>query len=160
MVCQKINLLNLEKDDYDLWLDHLVRPFTFSSPFNGLDFVLMLVVVDSSITDDERDTLSRQIIEQGCRYAVCTGHQCSKWDDSIDMAYIATSPDYSPPDDRFVMTTWHENESLEDVIHFFRCCTTFDNFTPHHYLTVILGGDETVREAVSLALQIGFESLA
>lgn len=148
----------LETDTYDLWIGHLVRPFSFSSPFDGQDFVLMLIVVDASISDDERDTLSGEIIGQGCRYAVCTGHQCSKWDDSIDLAYLATSPDFSPPDERFVMTTWHEDEPLEDVIHFFRCCTAFDSFTPRHYLTVILGGDEKMREAVSSALQIGFMS--
>lgn len=145
-----------ETDTYTLWLDHPVRPFSFSSPFHGKDFVLLLVVIDLSISGDERDALSQQIIAQGCRYAVCTGHQCSRWDDSIDMAYLATSPDFSPPDERSVMTTWHENEPLEDVIQFFRFCTTFDNFTPYHFLAVILGGDNTVQVTVSSALKIGF----
>lgn len=146
----------VETDKYKLWLDQLVRPFAFTSPFSGQDFVLLLVVADSSISDEERDALSGEIIDQGCRYAVCTGHECSRWHDSIDVAYLATSPDFLPSDERFVMTTWHEDESLEEVIHFFRCCTAFDNFTPRHYLVVILGGDETMRATVFSALQSGF----
>ena len=147
-----------ETSEYDLWLGQLAHPLLFSSPFGDQDFVLLLVIADPAITDDDRNALSKEIVRQGCRYAVCTGDQCSKWHDSIDLAYLATSPDFSPPDDRFVMTTWHEDEPLEDVIFFFRNCTAFDYFTPRHYLALILGEDEKMRETVSSALQTGFGS--
>ena len=146
------------EDSYNLWFDYLVPPFSFSSPFRGQEFVLILIMADLSIKNDDRDALSREIVRLGCRYAVCTGHQCSKWENSIDLAYLATIPELSPPDERFVMTTSHENEPLEDVIRFFRYCTAFDNFTPRNYLAVILGADQELREVVSSALKIGFGS--
>lgn len=127
--------------DHDLWVGKLDRPFTFRSPFGGSDFVLLLLAADPAIEDDEQNALSDEIVRQGCRYAVCTGYQCSKWDDSIDWAFIATAPSFSPTDERFVVTTWHENESLRDVVHFFRWNTTFDQFIPKNYLVLILGGD-------------------
>jgi hypothetical protein len=99
------------------------------------------VVADAKITNDERDALSKEIVRQGCRYAVCTGFQCSKWDDSIDTAFIATDPNFSPPEERFIMTTWHENDPIEDVSNFFRWNTTFENFSPQHYLVILVGGD-------------------
>lgn len=142
--------------EYDLWLEQLARPFWFSSPFGGQDFALLLVIADSAITDEDRNALSKEIVHQGCRYAVCTGAQCSQWDDSIDLAFLATSPDFVPSDERFVMTTWHEDEPLEDVIHFFRTRTAFDNFTPNHFLVLILGGDDQTKQAVSSALESGF----
>ncbi len=145
--------------DTDVWFDQLARPFSFSSPFHGEDFVLMLVVAVAEITTEERHALSAEIIRQGCRYAVCTGHECSRWDDSIDFAYLETSPDYSPPDERFVMTTWHENDSIEDVVEFFRLNTTFDDFVTRHFLAIVLGGEtETeseVRFTVSKAFGLG-----
>lgn len=145
-----------ETGEYDLWLGHLVRPFSNSSPFNGQEFALLLVIADPTIINDDQVALSKEIVRQGCRFAVCTGHHCSKWDDSIDFAYLATSPDFSPSDEHFVMTTWHEDEPLEDVIAFFRFCTAFDNFTPHHYLALILGGDDEMAQTVSSSLKIGF----
>ena len=145
-----------QTNEYDLWLDQLARPFVFSSPFNDKDFALLLIVADPDISMDEQNSVSEEMVRQGCRYAVCTGYQCSQWDDSIDFAYLGSDPDFSPSDVRFVMTTSHEEEPLEDVVDFFRLCTTFDNFTPHHFFVLILGGDEKMAQAVSTLLKQNF----
>lgn len=147
----------METTEYDLWLSQLNAPWLFSSPFAGQEFALMLVVADPTITDDDRYDLSKEFVRQGCRYAVCAGDQCSRWDDSIDIAYIE-SQGASTSDERFVMTTWHEEESLEDIVDFFRLCTAFDDFTPHHYIALILGGDNSVKQAVVSSLNSGFSS--
>lgn len=128
---------------YDVWLDSLDRPFKFYSPFFGDDFVVMLIVNDITITDSERAALSAEIVRQGCRYAVSTGHKCSTWDDSVDLAYLETDPDFNPADDRLVMTTWHENDPLVEVVRFFRWHTAFDDFTPKNY--IITGILQTAR---------------
>ena len=132
--------------DYDVWLDSLDRPFKFHSPFSGDDFVVMLVVNDITITEGERAELSTNIVRQGCRYAVCTGHGCSTWNDVIDMAFLETDPNFNPPDDRFVMTTWHDDEPLEEVVTYFWLNTAFDDFTPKNFVVLLLGQD-TVSEA-------------
>ncbi len=112
----------------------------------------MLVVNDITMTHYEQAFLSNQIIQQGCRYAVCAGHQCSTWDDSIDMAFLGTDPDYNPPDDRFVMTTWHEEEPLADVVEWFRWSTSFDDFTPKNFLVLLLGENQDAKSEVKRAL--------
>lgn len=96
-------------------------------------------------SDDVVDTLSAQVIN------VPNGMTPLTW-------HISLPAQIFRHHGRFVRTTWHEDGPFEEVVHFFRCCTAFDSFTPHHYLTVIFGGDEKMREAVSSALQIGFVS--
>jgi hypothetical protein len=144
-------------DEYDLWFSQMDRPFLFSTPFGGWNFALLLVITDPAITNYERDAVSKEVVQQGCRYAVCTGYQCCRWDDSIDFAFLATSPDFSPPDEKFVMTTWHEEEPLEDVAHYIRWNTAFDKFIRQHYLVLILGGNAGTARQVRSAIEKWFE---
>lgn len=140
---------------YELWLEILERPFLFRSPFLGDDFVVMLIANDTSITPDEQFALSLQIVEQGCRYAVCYGYECSTWDDSIGMAFLSTDPNYNPSDDRFVMTTWHKNEPLEDVVSWFRWLTSFADFTPKYFLVLLVGYSPAIESEIRQTL-IGY----
>lgn len=143
-------------DDFELWFCRRDRPFSFSSPFGGKEFVMMLVAVDTTITGAERWAVSEQIIRANCRYAVCAGHDCSRWDDSIDEALLASDPNFSPPDERFVMTTWHENESLDDVAFFFRRNTSFDDFLAERFLVLQLGGCKPEEDAIRTAIATHF----
>ena len=146
--------------DYDVWLDSVDRPFKFHSPFSGDDFVVMLVVNDITITEGERAALSTDIVRQGCRYAVSTGHGCSNWDDALDWAFLETDPSFNPPDDRFVMTTWHENDPLEEVVRFFRWNTAFDDFTPKNFIVIFLGQDPLIEAETRRALAQSFQATA
>jgi hypothetical protein len=124
------------------WATKLERPFRLEAPFQGQAFSLLLAVYDTTVTSEERTALSEQIVRQGCRYAVCTGHECSSWDDSIDLAHMESAPDLSPPDSEFVMTTWHDNESIREVAEFFVHTAKFEGFEPERFLVVCVGGDE------------------
>jgi hypothetical protein len=145
-----------QTDDFDLWFHSSHRPYSFRSPFSGKEFALMLVVADPTVTETERAAVSEQIIRANCRYAVCAGHDCSRWDDSIDLAFIATDPNFSPPDERFVMTTWHENESLDDVAHYFQWNTMFADFVAERFLVVQLGGCKPDEDAIRSAIAAHF----
>jgi hypothetical protein len=46
------------------------------------------------------------------------GPGCSSWDDSVDLANLEQFNFGEVPDDRFVMTTWHESEPLLEVFEF------------------------------------------
>jgi hypothetical protein len=138
----------------DIRFEGIERPFDFRSPFDGRDFVLMLVVDDTSITDEEQSHLSSQIIQEGCRYAVCAGHRCSTWDDSIEWALLSRYPDFNPPDERFVMTSWHDNETLDDVVFFFLNHTSFNHFQAERFLIYFVGRNvEAEREVKTLVFQ-------
>jgi hypothetical protein len=55
---------------------------------------------------------------QKSRYMCAWGTDCSEWDTSVDMANIEAHGYEEIPEDRFVMTTWHENEPLTDAFRF------------------------------------------
>ena len=116
----------------------LHRLYHFESPTDG-EFAALVVALDPAITREEQSSLSLALVEQGCRYAVCAGINASSWDDSVDMAFLGSDTDFNPPDARFVMTSWHDDEPPEDVVHFFANCTTFDNFEANQFVAVFLG---------------------
>lgn len=123
-------------------VQHLRRPFSVLSPWPGEEFALLLVIRDPDVTPDEKATLSRQIVDAGCRYAVCTGVDSGGWDDSIDHAVVEAELAGRRPESKTVMTTWHENETLEEVVTFFLNHTTFEDFRPSFRLALQLGGTD------------------
>jgi hypothetical protein len=46
------------------------------------------------------------------------GLDCSLWDDSVDYANIEKFETDEIPDEQFVMTTWHTDDTLEEVLRF------------------------------------------
>jgi len=117
---------------------HLQRPYRFEAPAADA-FVLLLDVSDTTVTPEEQTELSQAIAASGCRYALCRGFGCSSWDDSIDEASVLAEIEGRPQP--FLMTTWHEHESLEDVLEFMLRNTAFDEFVPRAFVVAELGGE-------------------
>jgi hypothetical protein len=46
------------------------------------------------------------------------GEQCSSWDNSVDDANLKACDYGEIPEHQFVMTTWHEHKSLQEVFWF------------------------------------------
>lgn len=76
-----------------------------------------VVILDAAYTSEWQDRASEWLVDQGCRYMMAWGPDCSSWDDSVDWAVIGSGEE-DIPDHRFVITSWHENESLEQVMWF------------------------------------------
>ncbi len=119
------------------------KPFKFTSPFEEEEFVALLFVDEEQITPEEQERLSDEIVAAGCRYAVCAGHLCSSWDDSIDMADLRRN-NMETNEKTFVMTSWHEDEPVEDIVFHFLNVTWFDDFVPENFMVVVVGGDPEV----------------
>jgi len=73
-----------------------------------------VIVIEATYSPEWQDVVSDWLVGSGCRYMLAWGPGCSSWDDSVDFANIRRFPNETP-DEHFVMTTWHENETLEDV---------------------------------------------
>lgn len=131
-----------------LWLLDLERPYRFVSPFDGHEFAVLIVAQDATITPDEQMELSEQLVHQGCRYALAMGIDASSWDTSLDLAYIQSDPLLEPPDDKFLMTTWHDGEPPEDVAEWLILGTSFENFVPVNFLILSLGPPGELQERV------------
>ena len=120
-----------------VWIGSSLRPFAFESPCAGQAFALLLIVESQDVTPEEQEALSTQFVRQGCRYAVCYGHKCSSWDDSIDM--VCVMDEIAGRATPFVMTTWHEGETLEEVAWHFVHCTAFDDWVPACFVVYRIG---------------------
>jgi hypothetical protein len=74
-----------------------------------------VVVVEDDVTPKWRAAVSDWLVRSGCRYMMAWGRECSKWDDSVDCANLSLFDYGEIPEAEFVMTTWHEQDSLGDV---------------------------------------------
>lgn len=136
-------------------VQHPSRPFSIRSPWPGQEFALLLVVRAPDIAPDEQASLSKQIVDAGCRYAVCAGVDSSSWDDSIDLAVVEANLDGHRPESKTVMTTWHDSDTLEEVVDFFFGNMAFEDFTPSRRLAVQLGGTDQERRVLEGLLHEG-----
>ena len=96
----------------------------------------MIIVSETTVSDDWRSSTARWLVDGGCLYAVAWGRECEKWHDAVDWAVLETFDYGDIPDDNFVMTTWHAEEQLSEALWFAGNCA----FHPHVELkqTVLL----------------------
>ena|SRR2546425_2551064 len=111
----------------------------FASPFAGADFVCLLWANVRGVDDLERSHLAKALIATGCRYAVCAGHDCTAWHDAVDAAFLAQGLSEEEQERRFVMTTWHDKDSDDDVVFFFVWNTICDDQEFKNYLVLQIG---------------------
>lgn len=92
------------------------------SPFRAV------IVVESEVAPEWQAQVSDWLVRSGCRYMMAWGIKCSDWDDSVDDANLAMFNYGEVPDEEFVMTTWHENNSLQETFWFSERCATHEPF--------------------------------
>ena len=74
-----------------------------------------VVIIEDEVTNEWQNKISDWLVESGCKYMMAWGLECSSWDDSVDCSCIAKHNDYGFTKDQCVITTWHENENLNEV---------------------------------------------
>lgn len=77
-----------------------------------------VVVVEEEVDIEWQRQVSEWLVKSGCLYMMAWGKKCSSWDDSVDEANLKEWSYEDIPDESFVMTTWHEKESLSEVMWF------------------------------------------
>jgi hypothetical protein len=141
------------RDGMEVWLRQIERPFAFESPFPGRRYVAIVFSTDESVTDAERQVLTRSLFSSGCRYGVFAGHACDVWEVALDTACIESDPDYQPSEEAFTMTTSHKGESVEDVLFFGLMNTSFGSYEFDRFLVLFVGPRAGLREEVQKAIQ-------
>lgn len=109
---------------------------TFTAPFED-DYALLLVISSPSITQKQRVRMALEIVSSRCQYALTYGHDCEDWHDAIDTACF----DDGVPEGRFLMTTWHNDESINDVVDFLFWNTSYEDFEASRVAIVQIGSD-------------------
>ena len=83
----------------------------------GAPFKAVLVIEDE-VTPEWQTMISDWLVHSGCRYMMAWGRNGSDWDTSVDLANLRAFDFGEIPDDEFVMTTWHNDESLQETFWF------------------------------------------
>jgi len=82
----------------------------------------IVVLIEQDVEADWQNAVSGWIVNSGCLYMMAWGRECSSWDDTVDVANLEQFDFGDVSDEHLVMTTWHENDTLEDVFFFCLCC--------------------------------------
>ena len=77
-----------------------------------------VIIAEAQVSPDWQAAVSDWLVQSGCLYTMAWGVNSSSWDDSVDMANMEQFDFKEIPEDRFVMTTWHEDETLNEVFWF------------------------------------------
>lgn len=77
-----------------------------------------VLIIEAEVTPEWRALVSDWLVRGGCLYMMAWGRECSEWDDSVDHANLAVFDYNEIPDDSFVMTTWHDNDSMSETFWF------------------------------------------
>ncbi len=77
-----------------------------------------VVVVEEEVLPDEREAVSKWLVQSGCVFMMAWGKECRLWEDSVDWATIEQCQYNEIPAESLVLTTCHEDETLKDVFEF------------------------------------------
>jgi len=77
-----------------------------------------VVIIEQPVSIDWQSKISDWLVRSGCLYMMAWGEHCSAWDDSVDFANMEQFDYGDIPADKDVMTTWHAEESLDEVFFF------------------------------------------
>ena len=77
-----------------------------------------VVIIEDSVTKQWRIDAADWLCLSGCLYMLAWGDNCGLWDDYVDQSSVILEIDGSLPKDHFIITTWHEKETLEEVFEF------------------------------------------
>lgn len=97
-------------------------PGSYRCPSLASSFACLVWDHVGGITEFTRANIARALLGSGCRYVVCGGQDSEAWHDTVDIECRRRQPQ-QPKDEDFVMTSWHDGASPEDVAFFFVFCT-------------------------------------
>lgn len=87
-------------------------PILPADPFRAV------LIADRRVAPEWRNSIATWLAASGCLYFIAWGTDCEAWHDSVDWANLETFDYGEIPDERFIMTTWHDKESLSDALWF------------------------------------------
>jgi hypothetical protein len=101
-----------------------------------------VLISEEEATEEWRRTVSEWLVRSGCLYFSAWGVDCAHWHDDVDFALLDAFDFGEIPDDDFIMTTWHENEPLAEVLWFAGFCAFHPTVELPHTLIVDVSSTE------------------
>ena len=91
---------------------HALPSIEHLAPFRAV------VLIEGAVSSDWRADVSDWLVRSGCLYMMAGGLDCGLWDDSVDAANIEAFDFKEIPENRFVITTWHDDSPLSETFDF------------------------------------------
>ena len=104
-----------------------------------------IIVADQPVDADWRILVASWLIRSGCLYAIAWGTDCEAWHDDVDEALLVAFDFKEIPDDRHIMTTWHNDKPLSEAFWFAGFCALHPTVDLDQTLVVHIAPEE--REA-------------
>jgi hypothetical protein len=145
----------LEHEDRRALLQTVEDASQAEVPHDGEPFVCAVWDAIGGSTAEERIAFGRRLVAAGCRYTVSGGDDCGRWHDDMDVGFVELPE--AEWDARFLMSSWHTGETLEQVIWYAFACTGSEELTFRRWLVVLRGGDEALRQRVERAVAAEIE---
>jgi hypothetical protein len=101
----------------------------------------------------EREHAVKSLLDGNCRYFVCGGDDADAWELEADDAFLALTLQDPSYEERFVMTTAHGGEPVEEVVRFFIHNTRFEQHDFDQFLALIVGSDAAVERRIIAAVR-------
>jgi hypothetical protein len=104
----------------------------------------------------QTDSISRVaevLIASGCVYVCSWGEGCERVHDIVDE--VCVGPDPSSDDDSAIMTTWHEDESLDEALwHFLNVSWPDDRYFDYcnDAVAITIGAPLEIQQRIDFAL--------
>lgn len=116
-------------------------------PFDGP--YKCVVITCEEVDSNWRQQLSKWLVGSGCLYMMAHGPDCSLWDESVDFENLEGFDHGDVPDKAFVWTTFHQGETLEEVLWFAKYTAFHDVVDLDHLLILDLCGTDRQDELLT-----------
>lgn len=74
-----------------------------------------ILIIDEETPEEWQASVGAWLVRSGCLYLMAWGKQCDAWEEAVDAANLKEHGFGEIPEERFVMTTSHKKEALQDV---------------------------------------------
>lgn len=101
-----------------------------------------ILVIEQATDDGWRSGVCEWLVRVGCRYLLAWGLDCETWHDKVDEANLAAFNFQEIPDDDFIMTTWHADEPLREVMWFAVHAACHPTISLDHTIIVHISDEE------------------
>lgn len=106
------------------------------------DPFVSIVVIENTVMPERQREISMWLVRSGCLYMLAWGENCASWDDSVDLACLEYHGFGEIPPGESVVTTWHENCRLEEVMTFAKSFVSHPDVTLKDIVIVHLGSTD------------------
>jgi hypothetical protein len=113
--------VNLQLPTIDVFNIDSIEQLSDCLPRRSKYFTLLMAWNVPEIEHDKLMALFQPLVDRGLAYFCSWGNRCEEVHDAVD-ACVTAREQAIGPDDYVLMTTWHDDEPLEEALWFFNIC--------------------------------------